>query len=238
MIKIKPVLAILFGSLLVGAVSCIKKDDLAQISQVLLVPLSPDAAAVDFSINDQVLATTVGYSTTVGTVTYTLPYYTVAPGTTKIEYNITGTETPYASVSTPIENDQAYSTFLIDSASRIKLALVKDNVTEPTPGKVKLRFFHFSPNAGALDVAKSGGAVLFTNRSFNDQTNAALQEYIEVDPGLYQFVFRATGTTTPALYTTSSLNLLPDRVYTLAARGSIGGTGNRALGAWWYANRP
>ena len=232
----KTFFVIAFLTILTG-LSCVKKDPLAQISQVLMVPLSPDAAPVDFIINDQVQATTVGYSATVGTATYTFPYYTIAPGTTSVSYNVTGSSTSYASGSGTIEPETAYSTFLIDSAKRTKLAMVKDNVSEPRPGKVKIRFFHLSPNAPALDVIKSGGASIFSNRSFNDQTNTAFQEFIEVDPGPYQFVFRTAGTTT-VLYTTSTLNLLADRVYTLAARGSVGGTGNKALGGWWYANRP
>ncbi len=233
----KTIFAIAFLTILTS-VSCIKKDPLAQISQVLMVPLSPDAAAVDFVINDLVQATTVNYSSTVGTAIYGFPYYTITPGSTKVTYNVSGTTTAYATITGPIDPETAYSTFLIDSVKRAKLVITKDDVSEPPEGKVKLRFLHFSHNAPAMDVSKSGGAVLFTNRSFNDQeTNAAFQKFIVVDPGSYQFVFKTAGTTT-TLYTTSAINLLPDRIYTLAARGVVGGAGNKALGAWWYANRP
>ena len=233
----KTILAIAFSTILTG-VSCIKKEPLAQISQVLMVPLSPDASAVDFVINDQVQATTVNYSSTVGTAIYSFPYYTITPGNTKVTYNLSGTTTAYATVTGPIDPETAYSTFLIDSVKRAKLVMTKDDVSEPPEGKVKLRFLHFSHNAPAMDVSKSGGAVLFTNRSFNDQeSNTAFQKFIVVDPGSYQFVFKTSGTTT-TLYTTSTINLLPDRIYTLAARGVVGGTGNKLLGAWWYANRP
>lgn len=233
----KTILAIAFSTILTG-ISCVKKDPLAQISQVLMVPLSPDAAAVDFVINDLVQATTVNYSSTVGTATYSFPYYTITPGNTKVTYNLSGTTTAYATVTGPVDPETAYSTFLIDSVKRAKLVMTKDDVSEPPEGKVKLRFLHFSPNAPAMDVSKSGGAILFTNRGFNDQvSNTAFQKFIVVDPGSYQFVFKTSGTTT-TLYTTSTLNLLPDRIYTLAARGVIGGATNKALGALWYANRP
>lgn len=237
MTRSKITLTLAMATLLVGGVSCVKKDPLQQISQVLLVPLSPDAVAVDFIINNQVQATTVNYSSTVGTATYGFPYYTILPGTTTVTYNITGTATPYATASTNIEPESAYSTFLIDSASKSKMAVVKDDLKEPSAGKVKIRFFHFAPNANPMDVAKVGGATLFTNRSFNDQGTAALQQFIEVDPGPYVFSFRNVGTTTE-VYKTSTINLLPDRIYTLAARGFVGGATNRALGAIIYANRP
>jgi hypothetical protein len=40
------------------------------------------------------------------------------------------------------------------------------------------------------------------------------------------------------LYTTSAQDLFTDRIYTIAARGFTGGTGNIALGAWVYPNKP
>ncbi len=236
----KTTLTLILASIVItGLVSCIKKDPISRITQVLMVPLSPDALAVDFSINNTLFATTVGYSSTTGTVTYTLPYYTITPGTTSVKYNLTGTPNAYASNTAETMEDEAYSTFLIDSAKRAKLAWVYDDLTEPTPGKVKIRFFHFSPNAPAVDVvAVSTGAKWFANRTFNDQDGKAeLQSFIEVDPGVYTFAFRLANTTTAA-YTTSNITLLPDRIYTLAARGSVGGAGNKALGAWVYPNRP
>jgi hypothetical protein len=236
--KIKSFLSLLLILSLFGGAACVKKDDLMPLAQMLMVPLSPDAVPTDFEINNQLFATTVSYSTTVGTTTYGLPYYTVQPGSVTVKYNITGTKNAFASATVNVENETAYSTFLIDSASKTKVAVVKDDVSAPTEGKVKLRFFHFSPNAPALDVTVgASGAKLFSNRSFNDQGSEDLQKFIEVDPGIYQFAFKTAGTNT-TLYTTTSLNLQPNRVYTLAARGFVGGTGNRALGGWFYPNRP
>ena len=93
---------------------CVKKDAESKIAQVLLVPLSPNATTVDFSINGTLYATTVGYSTTTGTVRYTLPYYTIEPKSpSTIAYNATGTNNAFASVSKDLLEDQVYSTFLI-----------------------------------------------------------------------------------------------------------------------------
>lgn len=235
----KSILYIYFIFIVAGSLSCIKKDPIMRISQVLFVPLSPDAPAVDFRLNNQAVATTVNYSTTVGTVTYNFPYFTTSPGNASINFNVTGSTTnSLVSVTKDIAEDQAYSAFLIDSSKKAKLAFVNDNLEEPTAGKVKIRFFHFSGNAPAVDVtAGATGPIVFSNRSFNDQEgNEAKQEFIEIDPGIYTFVFKLTGTNTAA-YTTSALNLLPDRIYTLAARGFVGGTGNRALGGWLYPNK-
>jgi len=224
---------------------CIKKDPESKIAQVLLVHLSPNAASVDFSINGTLYATSVAYTTQTAstftpTIRYTLPYYTVEPkpGST-IAYNLTGTPTALASGTKDLEDEKVYSTFLIDSANKLKVAIVNDDLSDPTPGKVKIRFFHFSPNTVPLDVSIQGGTgKIFTNRSFNDQVgNAEREKFIEIDAGTYTFLFtnNSTGAT---VYTTSSQVLLPDRIYTIAVRGFTGGAGTLAIGAWVYPNKP
>ena len=109
---------------------CIKKDPESKIAQVLLVHLSPNAAPVDFSINGTLYATSVAYTTQTAstftpTIRYTLPYYTVEPkpGST-IAYNLTGTPTALASGTKDLEDEKVYSTFLIDSASKLKVAIM------------------------------------------------------------------------------------------------------------------
>ena len=233
-------LTIIFcSSIILILIGCIKKDPESRISQVLLVPLSPNALPTDFSINNTLYATTVGYSTTAGTIRYALPYYTVEPKNTIISYNLTGSTTSIASVTKDLQEDKVYSTFLIDSFSKAKAIIVTDDLNDPAPGKVKLRFFHFSPNAAAFDLVISGTTTkLFTNRTFNDQSSNILYEnFIEIDPGTYSFLFNNAGTSVTA-YTTSAQTLLPDRIYTLAARGFVGGAGSLALGAWVYPNKP
>ncbi len=220
--------------------SCVKKDPISTISQVLLVPLSPNATAVDFSINGNIVATAVGYSTTVGTVRYTLPYYTIQPkGASTIAYNDNGFSTAKASVTKDLLDDNVYSTFLIDSASNIKAVIVDDDLSEGTPGKVKIRFFHFSPNTVPIDVVIQGNPTkVFSARSFNDQANnKTYEKFIEIEPGTYTFLFN-NATTGATLYTTSAQILLTDRIYTIAARGFTGGAGSQALGAWVYPNKP
>lgn len=241
-IKYKHIITIssLAAILLIAFTGCIKKDPESYIAQVLLVPLSPNAPSVDFSINGTLYATTVGYSSTAGTIRYTLPYYTIEPKSgTSVAYNYTGQSAAVASVNRDMQDGEVYSTFLIDSLSKAKAVIVKDDLDEPTPGKVKIRFFHFSPNTVPVDVVIQGASnKLFTNRSYNDQaTNTSYESFIELDAGTYTFLFNnaSTGAT---LYTTSAQVLLPDRIYTLAARGFTGGTGTQAIGAWVYPNKP
>ncbi len=228
------------GFVIFSLMGCVKKDPISTIAQVLLVPLSPNAPAIDFSINGALYATSVGYSTTTGTVRYTLPYYTIEPkANATVAYNATGNSTVFGSVTKDMADEKVYSTFLIDSFAKVKAVIVNDDLSEPTVGKVKIRFFHFSTNTVPLDIVITGATnKLFTARSFNDQaTNASFENFIEIDPGVYTFQFN-NAVTGANLYTTTTQTLLTDRIYTLAARGFTGGTGTMALGAWIYPNKP
>ena len=228
------------GSLLLTINGCLKKDPESKITQVLFVPLSPNATPVDFSINSTLYATTVGYSTTTGTVRYTFPYYTLEPRAgSAIAYNVTGSNTAFASVTRDLQENKVYSTFLIDSVLKAKAVIVNDNLSDPTPGKVKIRFFHFSANTVAIDVVNSATSVkMFANRSFNDQVaTTSYENFIEIDAGTYTFIFKNAGTGA-TIYTTSAQVLLPDRIYTLAVRGFTGGAGTQAIGGWVYPNKP
>jgi Domain of unknown function (DUF4397) len=236
--KIKTITSLLLVIILVN--SCVKKDPVTKIAQVLFVPLSPNAPVIDFTINTNTYATSVGYSSTVGTTTYTLPYYTIEPiSNATIAYSKNGLSSNWANVSANLEDDKVYSTFFIDSFAKAKAVIVKDDLSDPSEGKVKIRFFHFSPNAPAVDVRIAGTTTnLYSNRTFNDQnTTSSLQNFIEVNAGLFSFEILLAGTNT-VVYTISSLTLKPDRIYTLAARGFVGGAGNIALGGWVYPNKP
>jgi hypothetical protein len=235
-ISILPILAILLLNS-----SCLKKEPKSTLTQVLLVPLSPNAILVNFSVNGNVLATQVGYSTATGTTRYTLPYYSFeAKAGSTISYNNQNTNLPIASINTDLNDEKVYSTFLIDSFNKAKAVLVNDDLSEPTtPGNIKIRFFHFSPNAPTINVGLVGNASnLWSNRSFNDQaTTQSWEKFIELPAGSYSFEFRNASTGAVA-YTIPTQTLLADRIYTIAARGFVGGAGNQALGGWVYPNKP
>ncbi len=228
---------------------CIKKDPESRITQVLFVPLAPNTVAAtvkslistDFNIDGVRYATQVGYNTTAGTIRYTFPYYTLEPKAgSVIAYNLAGSNLNYASLTKDLAEDKVYSSFLIDTIGSTKAVIVNDNLDDPTPGKVKIRFFHFAPCAPAipLDVVIQGTATkLFANRTFNDQVATTTHEnFIEIDAGTYTFLFN-NATTGVTEYTTSAQALLPDRIYTIAARG-IKGNATSPIGAWVYPNKP
>jgi hypothetical protein len=222
------ILAIASISILFGA--C-KKDDTTPVSKskVMVVHASPNAPNVDVRINNTLALTNLAYPNN-------SPYTDLNSGSTNIKVSPTGTTTNVIDATVTLEANKNYSVFAIDSVSKIKAAVVSDDVTVPASGKAHLRFFHFSPNAPAVDIAVTGGAVLFANRRFNDQsTTPSLVAFTPVNAGTYNLEVRAAGTNTVVL-SLPNITLTAGKIYTVFAKGFLGGTGAQALGAQIIAN--
>lgn len=210
--------------------ACNKDDDKdMQKSQVMVVHASPNAPNVDVRINNTIALTNVPYPNNSS-------YSTVNSGSTNIKVSPTGTTTYVIDATVNLEANKNYSVFAIDSVSKLKAAVVSDDLTAPASGKAHVRFFHFSANAPAVDIAVTGGAVLFSNRTFNDQsTNASKASFTPLNAGTYNLEVRAAGTNTVVL-SLPNISLAAGKIYTVFAKGFLGGTGAQALGAQIIAN--
>ena len=89
----------------------------------------------------------------------------------------------------------------------------------------KVRFVHASPDAPAVDIAVKNGPVLFTNVAFK-----GVGEYLPVGAGTYDLEVRLAGTSTVVL-PLNGIALQAGKIYTVFARGFVGGTGAQDLGA-------
>lgn len=195
-----------------------------QKARLMVVHASPNAPAVDVRVNNAVALTGLAYSDN-------SDYASVNAGQTNLKVSPAGTTTYVIDANVNLMANNNYSVFAIDSVSKIKAALVSDNLATPAAGKAHVRFFHFSPNAPSVDIALAGGAVLFGDRSFNDQgTNTALANFTPVDAGTYNLEVRLAGETTVVL-PLPNINLTAGKIYTVFAKGFVTGTGDQALGA-------
>jgi hypothetical protein len=142
-----------------------------------------------------------------------------------VKVRVAGTTTTVIEANLPITTGTNYSVFAIDSVSKISAVVLTDDLTAPTSGKAHVRFIHLSPNAPAVDVAVTGGGVLIGNKSFKDYT-----PFVPLDAATYNLEVRLAGTATVVL-SLPGITLQAGKIYTVFAKGFVGGTGSQSLGA-------
>jgi hypothetical protein len=201
-------------------------------AKVMVVHASPNAPGVDLLVDN----------TKVNTSALTFPnntgYLAVNAGARNFKVNVTGTTTTVIDATPTLVKDVNYSVFAIDSVSKISPIITVDDLTAPAAGKAHIRFIHLSPNAPAVDVSVVGqdaGVGIFTNRSFNKTITAGQYAFTPVDAATYNLEVRVAGTTTVAL-AVGNVTLVAGKIYTVFAKGFLGGTGAQALGAQIIAN--
>jgi hypothetical protein len=192
-------------------------------ARVMAVHASPDAPAVDLVVDGAVAGTGLAFP---GNTTY----LSVPAGTRNLKVNVAGTATTVIDANLPVSAGTSYSVFANGAVSSIGALVVADDLTTPAAGKAHVRFVHLSPDAPAVDVAVTGGPVLFANRAFQQYT-----AFTPVDAGTYDLEVRPTGATAVAL-AIPGVTLQAGKIYTVFARGFLGGSGAQALGAQIIVN--
>ncbi len=217
--------ATLFISLVMLS-SCKKDEEVTKsYAKVLVTHASPNAPGVDLLVdNSKQNTAALNFPSNTG-------YLQVEAGTRNIKVNVSGTSTTVINADLALSKDQNYSVFAIDSVSKISALVLTDDLTAPASGKAHIRFVHLSPNAPAVDVALAGGAVVFGNKAFKDYT-----AFTPLDAGTYNLEVRVAGTTPPVL-PLPGIVLQAGKIYTVFAKGFLGGTGAEALGAEIIVNK-
>jgi hypothetical protein len=152
-------------------------------------------------------------------------YLTVNAGTRNVKINAAGTTTTVLNADNTVASGKSYSLFAVDSLSNLGAVLIEDNLATPASGKAHVRFIHLSPNAPAVDVAVDGGAVVFGDYTFKEAS-----AFTPLDAGTYDLEVRVAGTTTVAL-DLDPITLTAGKIYTVYAKGFLGGTAPQDLGA-------
>jgi hypothetical protein len=131
----------------------------------------------------------------------------------------------------PFQARAAYSVFAVNTVANIEPLLLTDDLTRPAAGKAHVRFVHLSPNAPAVDIAVAGGGpVVFGNKAFKDYT-----PFTPLPAASYDLEVRLAGTNTVVL-PLPGIKLEAGKIYTVFAKGLVGGTGAQALGAQIIVN--
>lgn len=193
-------------------------------ARVMAVHASPDAPGVDLLVDN------VKVNSTPLTFPNNTAYLTVNAGLRNVKVNVAGTSTTVINADLPVAANAVYSVFATDSVAGLTPIVLIDTLTTPATGNAHVRFIHLSPNAPAVDIALQGGAVVFANKAFQQYT-----AFTPLPAGTYNLEVRLAGTSTVVL-PLPGVALAAGKIYTVWAKGFVGGTGTQALGAQIIAN--
>lgn len=194
------------------------------VSRILFVHASPDAPAVDINLGIQPVARDLVFGNNT-------PYRYTWSGPRKVLVNVANTSTNVINATATLSPRTFYSVFATGTVADLKPLVLVDDLRAPAMGKAHVRFVHLSPNAPAVDVAVAGGGpVVFGNKAFRQYT-----EFTPLPAGTYDLEVRVAGTNTVAL-PLPGVTLQAGKIYTVYAKGLLGGTGSQALGAGVIVN--
>ncbi len=192
-------------------------------ARVMAVHASPDAPAVDLLVDGAVAGSGLAFPNNTG-------YLTVTAGTRNVKVNVAGSSTTVINADLPLLAGGNYSVFARGPVASIGALVIADDLTAPAAGKAHVRFIHLSPDAPAVDVAVTGGPVLFANKAFQQ-----FSAFTPVDAGTYDLEVRPAGSGSVVL-ALPGITLQSGKIYTVFAKGFLAGAGAQALGAQIIVN--
>jgi hypothetical protein len=113
---------------------------------------------------------------------------------------------------------QDYTVAATGMLANIQPVVLLDSTAAPGPNMAKVRVFHASPDAPAVDIGIPAGPTLFEDVSFTEIT-----PFEAVDAGTVDLEVRPSGTIQPVL-SIPSVSLVGGSLYTFVALGLLEGT--------------
>ena len=190
-------------------------------AQVRVAHLSPDAPAVDVYVDGTRAVSGAAFTDVTG-------YLTLPVGSASVRVTPAGATSPAVIDTTvTLAAGRSYTVAATGLLAAIQPLVLEDD--RGTTGQAKVRFVHASPDAPAVDIAVTGGPVLFTNVPFRQGTG-----YPEVAPSTYDLEARPAGSAAVALKVQDvALNARTN--YTIFAVGLLS---NRSLSALAVVDAP
>ncbi|QEC66320.1 DUF4397 domain-containing protein [Panacibacter ginsenosidivorans] len=181
-----------------------------------VVNASPDAPAIDVTLNSNTIATNYVYGKDSG-------YFLVFPGIYEFKLSQTGSTNSLTDQLLNLPAGKYFSLFLIDSfnASLPNVVFTEDNLTTDTFSYAKVRVLDFCPNSPTLDASFTNvyDTIKFAGRYFNDQSLVSSYSNFSVVPaGTYDLSLYDHDTTT-VIKQFSSINFQSGKQYTVYLKG-------------------
>jgi hypothetical protein len=197
----------------------------AEKANVLVVHASPDAPGVDLLVDNTVAGTNLTFPNNTG-------YLSVNAGTRNVKVNVTGTSTTVIQANLNLAANKNYSVFAVNQVSAIEPLVLEDDLTAPASGKAHVRFIHLSPNAPAVNITLTDGTIVFGNVAFKGSIN-----FTPLNAGTYNLQVRDAATNQTVVLELPNITLQAGKIYTVFAKGLLGGTGTQQLGAQIIVNK-
>lgn len=194
-------------------------------ANVLVVHASPDAPGVDLLVDNTVAGTNLTFPNNTG-------YLSVNAGTRNVKVNVTGTSTTVIQANLNIAANKNYSVFAVNQVSAIEPLVFEDDFTAPASGKAHVRFIHLSPNAPTVNITLTDGTIVFGNVAFKGSVN-----FTPLNAGTYNLQVRDAATNQTVVLELPNITLQAGKIYTVFAKGLLGGTGAQELGAQIIVNK-
>lgn len=194
-------------------------------ANVKVVHASPDAPGVDLLVDNTVAGTNLTFPNNIG-------YLQVNAGTRNVKVNVTGTSTTVIQANLNLMENKFYSVFAVNQVSAIEALVLEDNLTNPASGKAHVRFIHLSPNAPAVNITLTDGTIVFGNVAFKGSV-----DFTPLDAGTYNLQVRDAATNSTVVLELPNVTLQAGKIYTVFAKGLLGGSGAQALGAQIIVNK-
>lgn len=143
-------------------------------ARVRIVHASPDAPAVDVFVGEQAVATNVPYFTA-------SDYLSLPAGQARVRVAPTGAGAAAAVIDATLTlaAGQAYTVAAVNNVANISAEVYQDNLAAPSAAnKARVRVYHLSYDAPAVDIKVAGGATLIPNLAFGEASAEA-----ELDAG-------------------------------------------------------
>ncbi|MBK7092546.1 MAG: DUF4397 domain-containing protein [bacterium] len=192
---------------------------------VMVVHASPNAPAVDLLVDNNVAGSGLAFPNNTA-------YLSVDAGTRNVKVNVAGTSTTVINADLSLTANESYTVFAVDSVSKISTVVLNDNLAAPAAGKAHVRFVHLSPNAPAVNITLTNGTIVFGNNAFKQAT-----DFTPLDAGTYDLQVRDAATNNTVVLDLPGIALTNGKIYTVFAKGFLGGTGAQALGAQIIVNK-
>jgi hypothetical protein len=177
---------------------------------VNIIHASPDAPAVDVYVDGTRALEGLAFGKASGWVA--LP-----AGDHKVQVVPTGMMADAAVIDAELtlEEDAAYEVAAVGLVAEISAAVNQVNLSELGDDEARVRVVHASPDAPAVDVAVTGGEVLFADLAFPKASGTRT-----VPAGTYDLEVRVAGTNDVAL-PLAGVTLEPGMVYSVYAIGQV-----------------